>query len=287
MTTLADGTVVNESIDAVHVTRAADVPGIFQYGPRVVSSITIHHWGALGQNISDVVAYLASDNPRMSSAHAVIQGGTAYALVNPDDAAWHAGTRQGNTTSIGLELHPEGTDADYKTAAAYIQMLRGVYGDVPLVPHNHWISTDCPGAWDLARLDTMARAINAPVPTPAPQPPAPVVSSPTPAQPVHSDFELHWVVERGDSLFSIATYYGIPSDVNRIAAYNGIDPNGILSIGQKVFIPGPLVWNIEAPDTIRSVAAYYGLDPAYLAQLNGLDGPDATIYIGNTLTIKA
>jgi LysM repeat protein len=73
--------------------------------------------------------------------------------------------------------------------------------------------------------------------------------------------------------------------VDAIAAYNGIDKDHI-EPGQKIWIPGPLVWNIEGPDTIRSIAAYYGLDPAYLASLNGLAGPDAEIYIGNTLTIK-
>lgn len=113
-----------------------------------------------------------------------------------------------------------------------------------------------------------------------------LTSSPSaPQQTIRGDGEIHWVVERGDTLGKIQAYYNGPS-VAQIATYNNIDPNRIYP-GQKIWIPGPLVWIIEAPDTIRSIAAYYGLDPAFLARQNGLAGPDATIYIGNRLTIKA
>lgn len=281
MTTLRDGTVVNESVDAVHFTAPSDCNYIFGH-PRTIESITIHHWGALGQNIRDVVNYLSSDNPRQSSAHAVIQAGEAWSIVSPENAAWHAGNAHGNATSIGLECHPEATDGDYATVAAYIAFLRSLYGDLPLIPHRNWVQTACPGVWDLDRLDKLARnaAITAP-------PAAPSGPANTPQVPqLYPDSDIHWVVERGDTLSGIAAYYGIPKDVQRIADYNHIAVNSILNIGQKIFIPGPLVWNIEAPDTIVSVAQYYGLDPDYLARLNGLPDRNSEIYIGNTLTIK-
>lgn len=125
--------------------------------------------------------------------------------------------------------------------------------------------------------------IKAPVVVPAATPkPAtkPAVKTPR----VYPDSDIHWVVEKGDTLGKIQKYYNGPT-VAQIAAYNNINPNQIKP-GQKIWIPGPLVWVIEAPDTIRSVARYYGLDPVYLARLNGLPGPDATIYIGNRLIIK-
>lgn len=119
-------------------------------------------------------------------------------------------------------------------------------------------------------------------------PAAPVVpASSKPATPkpkVYPNSDIHWVVGKGDTLGKIQKYYNGPT-VAQIAAYNNINPNQIKP-GQKIWIPGPLVWVIEGPDTIRSVARYYGLDPAYLARLNGLPGPDATIYIGNRLIIK-
>jgi len=77
--------------------------------------------------------------------------------VNPDDAAWHAGNAEGNATSIGIECRPEATDGDYQTIAELIRYLRGIYGDVPLRPHNSWSSTACPGDYDLDRLDSLAR----------------------------------------------------------------------------------------------------------------------------------
>lgn len=121
-----------------------------------------------------------------------------------------------------------------------------------------------------------------PVVVPASTKPAPKPAVKKPR--VYPDSDIHWVVERGDTLGKIQRYYNGPS-VAQIAAYNNINPNQIKP-GQKIWIPGPLVWVIEAPDTIRSVARYYGLDPGHLARLNGLPGPDATIYIGNRLIIK-
>ena len=167
MTTLRDGTIVDESITAANYTPAEFVRGTFGHS-RVIQSITIHHWGNPGQRFDDVVRYLASANARQSSAHAVIMGGRATSIVSPDDAAWHAGNPKGSATSIGLELRPEADDADYITAAAYIAFLRTIYGELPLIPHNHWTNTACPGQWDLARLDRMARTGPA---TPAKTPP--------------------------------------------------------------------------------------------------------------------
>ena len=155
MTTLLDGTVVDESINALNYTPAALCPSVFGYH-RTISSITIHHWGNLGQNFDDVVGYLASANPRLSSAHAIIAARRAASIVNPNDAAWHGGNAYGTATSIGLECRPEATDEDYITVAAYIAFLRSAYGDLPLIPHNYWTATACPGKWDLARLDRMA-----------------------------------------------------------------------------------------------------------------------------------
>lgn len=157
MTTLRDGTVVDESITAVNFTPAHKCLAAFGY-PRRIESITIHHWGLDGQDFDRVVGYLASANARSSSAHATIQAGRAASIVSPDDASWHAGNAYGGATSIGLELRPEATDGDYITAAAYIFMLREIYGDLPLIPHHHWTQTACPGRWDLTKLDLMSRA---------------------------------------------------------------------------------------------------------------------------------
>lgn len=274
---------IDESKNAKGYTRAADAPG------RTLEHVVIHHWGDLGQKHEDVVDFFVN-GPGKTSAHFVVSAGKVTCLVSPADVAWHAGVWEENLRSIGIECHPEATPQDYQEVANLVSWLRARYQKpLPLHAHREFHATACPGIWDLNRLDTLARATGGavspqggvvkPSPTPRPKP----VPVPSKAR-TYPDSDIHWVVGKGDTLGKIAAYYNGPT-VAQIAAYNRINPN-VLTPGQKVWIPGPLVWNIEGPDTVRSVARYYGLDPAYLARLNGLSGPDATIYIGHRLIIK-
>lgn len=272
---------IDESHNAKGYTPAADVPG------RQILKIYIHHWGSFGQTHDGVVNFFEK-GPGQTSAHFVVSDGRVTCLVSPADVAWHAGSWDENVVSVGIECRPEATPGDYRQVAEVVAWLRSQYGDLPLKPHKANYNTACPGIWDLAKLDALARAGSITV-TPQAAPAAPSVTTPAapaaaPSQIIRGDDEIHWVVDAGDTLSKIQAYYNGPS-VDEIAAYNRIDKNS-LRPGQKIWIPGPLVWNIEAPDTIRSIAAYYGLDAGYLASLNGLAGPDEEIYIGNTLIIK-
>ena len=163
---------VETATSSPNYTPAARVPATFGRGPRRVESITIHHWGAFGQTFDAVVRYLCRPGGS-SSAHYVVEHGRASCIVDPDDAAWHAGSARGNTTSIGIECRPEATDGDYATVAELVRALRAVYGEVPLVPHSSWKATACPGRWDLARIDALARTVPPPSPAPAPAPTPP------------------------------------------------------------------------------------------------------------------
>ena len=154
-------------------TPAGRVPSVFGR-PRVVQSITVHHWGVYGQRFDRVVDFLCRPKGS-SSAHYVVEDGRVACIVAPQHAAWHSGSSVGNAESVGLELRPEATDGDYATAAELIRELRAVYGDVRLVKHSSWKATACPGRWDLARLDALARSAGGgtavakpPVPTQAP-----------------------------------------------------------------------------------------------------------------------
>ncbi|WP_152203647.1 peptidoglycan recognition protein family protein [Georgenia thermotolerans] len=159
-------------------TPNAKVPAAFG-GPRTIEAITIHHWGSLGQKFQNVVNYLCRKGGN-TSAHEVIEAGKVAVIVNHRDVAWHSGNGKGNRTTIGLELRPEATDADYATAAERIRDLRAEYGNLPLIPHRAWKATACPGKWDLARLDALARGgsfvkpvtdtVTLPKPTPTPKP---------------------------------------------------------------------------------------------------------------------
>lgn len=147
---------IDESLTAKGYTPAASVPAVYGQS-RVIKSITIHHWGALGQTHDGVVNFFVN-GPGATSAHFVASAGRIHCLVNPADAAWHAGNATGNATSIGIECRPEATDGDYKTVAELVRYLRSNYGtDLPLIPHRNWQSTACPGVWDLDRIDNLAR----------------------------------------------------------------------------------------------------------------------------------
>lgn len=271
---------IDESRDSRNYTPAASVGAVFGF-PRTLESITIHHWGSYGQDFDVVTNYLCT-NTTPTSAHFVVERGRAACVVSPADAAWHAGNAKGNASSIGIECRPEATDADVQAVADVIAQLRSIYGDLPLVRHADWTATACPGIWDLPSLDKRARASGVTEPAPAVPASRP---KPTSKRKTYGADDIHWSVEKGDTLSKIARYYGIPDKVQAIADHNGIKPDALV-IGERIWIPGPLAWTIEAPDTIRSVAAYYGLDAGYLARMNDLPGPDATIYIGNTLWIK-
>lgn len=133
---------------------------------RDISSITIHWWGKpVGQKIGGIVSWLCDRRAR-TSAHYVVSGGTVYCIVDPDRKAWHSGSNTGNYTSIGLELDPNASmrDSTEKTAAALIADLRAYYGNLPLYPHRHWVSTECPGNWSLSSLDRLAKGTKPGVP---------------------------------------------------------------------------------------------------------------------------
>ena len=128
---------------------------------RKIAGITAHWWGRpSGQNPLGVVSWLC-DKRAGTSAHYVVSENTVWCIVDPDRRAWHAGNSKANHDQIGIELDPNMSRraATERTAAALIADLRSVYGNLPLSPHRRWTSTECPGNWDLGRLDRLARGV--------------------------------------------------------------------------------------------------------------------------------
>ena len=129
-----------------------------------IKSITIHHWGSRGQKFDNVVHWLCQKRAG-TSAHYVVEAGKVACIVDPDRRAWHAGNSRGNHESIGIECRPEATEGDYATVAALVADLRAVYGNIPLKRHKDWTSTACPGVWDIAKIDRLARGVKPSVPS--------------------------------------------------------------------------------------------------------------------------
>jgi hypothetical protein len=147
---------LQEQYNSKNMVPGASADSVWHLGARRVTSITIHHWGLKGQQFDTVRDFLCT-NDTPTSAHYVVQDGLVACIVSPDDCAFHAGNAEGNTFSVGIECRPEATDGDYATIAELIRDIRAIYGDIPLYPHNHWFNTACPGDYDLARLDSLAR----------------------------------------------------------------------------------------------------------------------------------
>lgn len=146
-------------------------------GGAKIGGITIHWWGDPNQNptAEGVVNWLCNPAAQVS-AHFVATGTgrRVWQLVNDADTAWHAGNWTGNTTTIGIELDPRCRDEDYDVAAELIADLRRHYGNLPLVPHNKWVGTRCPGNYDLNRLERLVQEKLNPKPPVPPNPTKPV-----------------------------------------------------------------------------------------------------------------
>lgn len=127
-----------------------------------IKYLVIHHWDDPKRNpsLAGVMSWLTSTKSKVS-AHYVVSERQVYRLVPESMAAWHA--RGGNSDSIGIECDPRQQDETYETVAALIREIRSRYGDIPLVRHRDvkGSSTTCPGTYDLARLDRLARGQSA------------------------------------------------------------------------------------------------------------------------------
>ena len=135
--------------------------------PYGIASITIHWWGDPGTHPTfEGVVDAFVTGARRTSAHYVAEAGRVACLVDPDDRAWACGDgigcrSGGNDCSISIECNPRQSDGDYQTVAELVSNLRAVYGDLPLYPHKHWFNTACPGTYDLARIDRIAKGLPA------------------------------------------------------------------------------------------------------------------------------
>jgi murein L,D-transpeptidase YcbB/YkuD len=103
------------------------------------------------------VSWLCNPSAKVS-AHYVVSGSSIHQLVPENRKAWHAAG--GNDDSIGIECDPRQQDSTYASVAALIREIRRRHGDLPLVRHRDVKGsfTECPGTYDLARLDRLARS---------------------------------------------------------------------------------------------------------------------------------
>jgi len=99
-------------------------------------------------------------------------------------------------------------------------------------------------------------------------------------------------VKRGDNLWKLADKYG--TTVSELRRLNGLSRNAVLSIGQKLKIPGSktstsagsgtFVYTVRSGDNLWSLAQRYGTTVSRLRRLNNLS-KSSTLRIGQQLKI--
>lgn len=92
-----------------------------------------------------------------------------------------------------------------------------------------------------------------------------------------------YVVEKGDTLYSIAKKFGIP--VNKLKEYNKLS-NNLLSIGQKILIPieEETTYVVKPGDTLYSIARQFNTTVDIIKKLNNLD--NNLLSVGQILIVK-
>ncbi len=93
---------------------------------------------------------------------------------------------------------------------------------------------------------------------------------------------MNYVVKSGDSLYSIATKYGI--SVNELKNYNNLN-NNILQIGQVLKIPtsNSITYTVKSGDSLYSIANRYNTTVDDIKRKNNLNSN--ILSIGQILII--
>jgi LysM repeat protein len=109
------------------------------------------------------------------------------------------------------------------------------------------------------------------------------------AQPAHAQGQIH-VVQRGETLYSIAARYG--TTVQAIANANGLGNANMIYAGQRLTIPSggssgsaSGTYTVLSGDTLSSIALRHGTTVSALVRANGLANAN-TIYVGQRLVIS-
>lgn len=114
---------------------------------------------------------------------------------------------------------------------------------------------------------------------------AALAQEPTPT-PENGATTIH-VVQRGETLFSIAQRYGVT--IEAIAQANQIADPTVIYVGQRLIIPAgepdaTAEYVVQVGDTLTSIAARFSARPEELARLNGIVNPDL-IIAGSSLVV--
>jgi LysM repeat protein len=98
------------------------------------------------------------------------------------------------------------------------------------------------------------------------------------------------VVQRGETLSSIARRYDVPISV--LAAHNGIDNSDYIFVGQRMVVPVSEtaltpslgIHTVRVGDSLTDIAALYGVPLEKILFFNGMDSPSA-LWVGQPVLV--
>ena len=109
--------------------------------------ITVHNTGNPTSSAKNERGWLTNpENTRSASWHIAVDDKEAVEAIPLDEVAYHAGTSEGNNTSIGIEVCDSAGDAGEKQAIELIASLLIVkgWGVDKVRTHKSWSGKDCP-----------------------------------------------------------------------------------------------------------------------------------------------
>jgi LysM repeat protein len=223
---------------------------------------------------------------------------TSAKLANPDGQQIPAETLDGEVAiAVGaLSVQPTAT----VTEPEITPTVEGPPTETPVViatPVPTQAPTAAPGVPTAGPSPTETPLSATPEPTVGPSP-TPFRMEPTATPPPPGvTGGCYYVVQRGDTLFSIARRFG--TTIAAIAQANGLSNPRYIRAGQRLLIPGAYpacvppstvpgatVYIVRRGDTLYSIARRYHTTVAAIAWANGIANPNH-IWVGQRLIIPA
>lgn len=119
-------------------------------GKNSLEYITIHETGnyAKGADASAHASYLRTTNEKVSW-HFTVDENCAYQHLPMEECAYHAGKREGNNRSIGIEICVNSDGNFNKAVQNTAELVRRLMRerDIPItrvVQHHYWTGKNCP-----------------------------------------------------------------------------------------------------------------------------------------------
>ena len=95
-----------------------------------------------------------------ASAHFIVKDSEVLQCWPTSKVAWHAGCKQGNDTSIGIEVIPMNVEGEFSKLS--IKTLRQLLDTLPLVPiirHYDWTGKECPKYYCNSRWEQLLKEL--------------------------------------------------------------------------------------------------------------------------------